>query len=62
MKGGGRRMVQVSTVFGEEPDYWTLTVPGSDQHHMPGDFEVIARVEPPSEYSMRHSAERTLAC
>lgn len=55
-------MVQVSTVFGEEPDYWTLTVPGSDQHHMPCDFEVIARVEPPSEYSMRHSAERTLAC
>ncbi|NKQ69747.1 hypothetical protein C3Y89_04995 [Rhizobium sp. UPM1132] len=56
-EGSQRTIVHVSTIFGEEPDYWTLTVPGSDQHFMPGDFEVIALVEPPVEYSMRHAAE-----
>jgi hypothetical protein len=39
--------VQVSTVFGEDPDYRTLAVVGSDQHHMIHDFELIALVEPP---------------
>jgi hypothetical protein len=56
-KGGGRTIVQVSTIFGEEPEYWTLAVPGSDQHHMVGDFEIIAKVDPPDEYALRHAAE-----
>jgi len=44
-KRGRATIVQVSTVFGEEPDYWTLAVPGSDQHHMIDDFEIIAPVQ-----------------
>jgi len=42
---GRATIVQVSTIFGKEPDYWTLAVPGSDQHHMVDDFEIIAPVE-----------------
>ncbi|WP_244956226.1 hypothetical protein [Rhizobium changzhiense] len=29
---GKLTVVQVSTVFGEEPNYWTLALPGTDQH------------------------------
>ncbi|WP_431324425.1 hypothetical protein [Rhizobium sp. YTU87027] len=50
-------IVQVSTIFGEAPDYWSLAVLGSDQHYMISDFEIIALVEPPEEYPMRHAAE-----
>jgi hypothetical protein len=50
-------IVQVSTIFGEDPDFWTLAVLGSDQHHMIGDFELIALVEPLDGYSLRQAAE-----
>lgn len=55
--GGQTTIVQVSTVFGDEPEYWTLAIPGSDQHHMVSDFEIIAPVELPGEHSLRHAAE-----
>jgi len=42
---GQATIVQVSTIFGEEPDYWTLAVPGSDQHHMIDDFDIIAPIQ-----------------
>jgi len=50
-------IVQVSTIFGRDPEYWTLIVPGSDQHHMVGDFEIIAGVEAPAQYYLRDAAE-----
>lgn len=54
---GRTTVVQVSTVFGEHPDFWTLAVLGSDQHHMIGDFEIIALVEPISDFELRQAAE-----
>jgi hypothetical protein len=54
---GMTTIVQVSTVFGSDPDYWTLVVPGSEQHHMVSDFEIIALVEPLDGYPLRHAAE-----
>ncbi len=54
---GRTTIVQVSTIFGEDPDFWTLAVVGSDQHHMVSDFEIIAVVEPLEGYSLRHAAE-----
>ncbi len=42
---GRATIVQVSTIFGDGPDYWTLAVIGSDQHYMVDDFEIIAPVE-----------------
>jgi hypothetical protein len=54
---GRTTIVQVSTIFGEDPDFWTLAVVGSEQHHMIGDFEVIALVEPLEGYPLRHAAE-----
>lgn len=39
--------VQVSTVFGADPDYWTLAMRGSDQHQMIDDYEIVALAEPP---------------
>lgn len=41
---GRPTVVQVSTIFGVEPDYWTLAVLGSDQHAMLGDFEIIEQI------------------
>jgi len=55
--GGETTIVQVSTVFGSESDYWTLIVPGSEQHYMLSDFEIIALVEPLDGYPLRHAAE-----
>ncbi|MBO9127845.1 MULTISPECIES: hypothetical protein [unclassified Rhizobium] len=54
---GRTTIVQVSTVLGEDPDYWTLAVLGSDQHHMIGDFELIALVEPLDGLQLRQAAE-----
>ncbi|MFS2152683.1 hypothetical protein [Rhizobium sp. Rhizsp42] len=54
---GRTTIAQVSTIFGEDPDFWTLAVLGSDQHHMISDFELIALVEPLEGYSLRHAAE-----
>ncbi|EPE94842.1 hypothetical protein [Rhizobium grahamii] len=50
-------IVQVSMVFGEEPEYWTLAVVGSEQHHMISDFEIISLAEPPGVHSLRQAAE-----
>jgi hypothetical protein len=54
---GKTTIVQVSTIFGEAPDFWTLAVLGSDQHHMIGDFEIIALVQPLDGYELRQAAE-----
>jgi hypothetical protein len=54
---GRPTIVQVSTIFGEAPDYWTLALLGTDQHAMPTDFEVIALAELPEEYPLRQAAE-----
>ncbi|MBO9198433.1 hypothetical protein J5277_30375 [Rhizobium sp. 16-449-1b] len=56
-RDGRTTIVQVSTIFGEDPDFWTLAVLGSDQHHMISDFELVALVEPLDGYSLRHAAE-----
>ncbi|MBB3298856.1 hypothetical protein FHT75_002543 [Rhizobium sp. BK112] len=50
-------IVQVSTVFGEDPAYWTLALVGTDQHAMPADFEIIASAELADGYPLRHAAE-----
>ena len=54
---GKLTVVQVSTVFGEEPNYWTLALPGTDQHAMPSDFEIVGPVAPPEKYPMGQAAE-----
>lgn len=38
-------IVQVSTVFGDDPDYWTLALLGTDEHAMPSDFEIVCMVQ-----------------
>jgi len=50
-------VVQASTVFGEDPNYWTLALLGTDQHAMPYDFEIIAPLELPDAMSLRLAAE-----
>ncbi|NNU54961.1 hypothetical protein [Rhizobium indigoferae] len=54
---GRTTIVQVSTVFGDDPAYWTLALVGTDQHAMPADFEIIAPAELPEEYPLRQAAE-----
>lgn len=55
---GETTIVQISTIFGEEPEYWTLAVLGSDQHHMIADFEIIAEVARlPEDRFLRQAAE-----
>lgn len=54
---GEPTIVQVSKVFGEEPEYWTLVLLGSDHHVMPSEFEIIAHLQPPTVVSLRHAAE-----
>jgi hypothetical protein len=56
-EAGRLTVVRVSTVFGADPEYWTVVVPGSDQHHMIDDFQILAPVEPPAAYSLRQAAE-----
>jgi hypothetical protein len=50
-------IVQVCTIFGEDPDFWSLAVVGSEQHYMIADFEIIALVEPLEGHPLRHAAE-----
>jgi hypothetical protein len=38
-------IVQVSTIFGEDPEYWTLALIGSDEHKMPEEFCIIQRID-----------------
>lgn len=47
-QGATAQIVQVSTIFGAEREYWTVACMGSDEHHMLGDFEFIVRIVPPS--------------
>ncbi|MBO9198341.1 hypothetical protein J5277_29895 [Rhizobium sp. 16-449-1b] len=54
---GRTTIVQVSTILGEDPDFWTLAVLGSDQHHMISDFELVALVEPLDGFQLRQAAE-----
>jgi len=54
---GRTTIVQISTIFGEDPDFWTLAVLGSDQHHMISDFELVALVEPLDGFQLRQAAE-----
>ena len=42
------QIVQVSTVFGADREFWTIAYVGSDEHRMPADFEFIVRIVPPS--------------
>ncbi|MBX4917243.1 hypothetical protein [Rhizobium bangladeshense] len=50
-------VVQVSTVFGADPDYWTLALLGTDQHAMLSDFEIISAAEMPQNCRVRDAAE-----
>jgi hypothetical protein len=54
---GRTTIVQVSTIFGEDPVFWTLAVLGSDQHHMISDFELVALVDPLNDFALRQAAE-----
>jgi hypothetical protein len=54
---GSLTVVQVSNVFGEDRDYWTLALLGTDQHAMPHDFEIIRPAQPPQESPRRLAAE-----
>lgn len=54
---GRPTVVQVSTVFGEDPDYWTLALLGTDQHVMPAEFEIICGIERPESISLHQAAE-----
>lgn len=54
---GRQTIVQVSTVFGMDADYWTLALLGTDQHAMPAEFEIIAPIEFPEPDSLRQAAE-----
>jgi hypothetical protein len=40
-------IVQVSDVFGDLPDYWSVAVLGSDQHRSLAEFEFIAELTAP---------------
>lgn len=50
-------VVEVSTVFGESQENWTLAVPGSDQHFMIDDFELLSLIERPASIVRLHAAE-----
>lgn len=46
-EGDGRiEIVQISTVFGAEREYWTIARLGSDLHAMLEDFRFLGEVEP----------------
>ena len=54
---GRTTVVQVSTIFGRDPDYWTLALLGTDQHAMPSEFEIIGTVELAERSALRQAAE-----
>ncbi len=54
---GEDTVVQVSTIFGEHPDFWTLALLGTEEHAMPGDFEIVAPVNAPEHRTIRLAAE-----
>ncbi len=53
-------VVQVSTVFGEDREYWTLALVGSDQHKMPEEFSILARIEECQATMSRSTAKAAL--
>lgn len=46
-QSGEPEVVQISTVFGDARDYWSVAVLGSDQHYSLHDFEFVALIRPP---------------
>ncbi len=54
---GRLTVVEVSTAFGTSPDFWTLAVPGSDQHFMIDDFEILSGIEQPKTSLRLQAAE-----
>ena len=54
---GRLTVVEVSTIFGTSRDFWTLAVPGSDQHFMIEDFEILSRIEQPKTAFRLQAAE-----
>ncbi len=50
-------IVQVSTVFGEQPEYWTLLTVGSEDHKMPDEFEIVCEIASPLRRPIRQAAE-----
>ncbi|WFU91424.1 hypothetical protein QA644_25035 (plasmid) [Rhizobium sp. CC1099] len=58
-KVGGQtpEVVRISTEFGQEREFWTVLVTGSDQHHMPDDFEFIVEVALSTWSRFRDAAE-----
>ena len=57
-RGAKAQVVQLSTIFGAEPEYWTVACLGSDEHRMRADFEFIVRIVPPSSrFAMDVAAE-----
>ena len=46
-QSGEYEVVQISTVFGQARDYWSVAVLGSDQHYSLHDFEFLAPIRSP---------------
>lgn len=54
---GRLTVVKVSTIFGTSREFWTLAVPGSDQHFMIDDFEILSEIEQPKTAFRLQAAE-----
>jgi hypothetical protein len=52
---GKPTVVQVSTIFGKDPEYWTLVTVGSEQHFMIADFDLLSHN--PNSFETRQAAE-----
>jgi hypothetical protein len=46
-EGRGAEIVQISTVFGEDPEFLTVAVMGSEEHHDLQKFEFLAEIDFP---------------
>jgi len=57
LSAGETIIVQVSTVFGDDPAYWTMATVGSEQHHMIADLQILSRIEIPVEREFKQAAE-----
>jgi hypothetical protein len=42
------QIAQVSSIFGSAPEFFSIIVPGDDQHYAPEDFDFIAHVPVPA--------------
>lgn len=45
--GSSLEIGRVTTVFGEDPEYWTVATIGSETHHMLYDFDFIQKIDHP---------------